>query len=163
MAHAIEFDARALRPTPEQKVAAGTAESADALVEALELLRELHEHKVLHTLVRVVQGGEGLAFHALEIFNEPGSVRAVRNLLELVKALGSIEPEALGAVTGALNKGVREGARRVGAGERAGLGELLSLARDPDVGLALGAMIGVLRGFGQALRESQSTPPGTHP
>ncbi|MFC4638212.1 DUF1641 domain-containing protein [Deinococcus hohokamensis] len=162
MARAIEFDARTLRPTAEEKVAAGTAQSADALVEALELLRELHEHKVLHTLVRVVQGSEGLAFHALEVLNEPGSVRAVRNLLELVKALGSIEPAALATVTGALGQGMREGARRVEAGERAGLGELLSLARDPDVGLALGAVIGVLRGFGQALREGQPTPAVPH-
>ena len=162
MAKPIEYDARQLLPTPEQRVAASTAESAAALEEALELLRELHEHKVLHTLVRVVRGGEGLAFHGLEILNEPVSVRAVRNTLELVKALGSIEPEALSSVTNALGQGVREGARRVEAGERAGLGELLALARDPDVGLALGALIGVLRGFGKALREGQATPRVPH-
>lgn len=162
MAKPIEYDARQLLPTAEERVAAGTAESADALVEALELLRELHEHKVLHTLVRVVRGGEGLAFQGLEILNEPASVRAVRNLLELVKALGSIEPQALSTVTHALGEGVREGARRVEANERVGLGELLSLARDPDVALALGALVGVLRGFGKALREGSSTPRVPH-
>ncbi|MFC4456179.1 DUF1641 domain-containing protein [Deinococcus sonorensis] len=162
MARPIEFDPRTLLPTPSERVSAGTADSADALLEALELLRVLHEHRVLHTLVRVVQGGEGLAAHALDILNEPASVRALRNLLELVRALGGIEPEALSVVTGALARGVREGARRVEAGERAGLGELLSLARDPDVGLALGAFLGVLRGFGQGLREGQSTPGVPH-
>ncbi|SMB79214.1 DUF1641 domain-containing protein [Deinococcus hopiensis] len=155
MAKPLNFDAHTLLPTAEERVAQGTVQSADALVEALELLRALHEHRVLHTLVRLVQGGEGLASQALEVLNEPGSVRALRNGLEGVKLLGSVEPEALEAVTGALADGVREGARRVRGGERAGLGELLSLARDPDVGLALGALVGVLRGFGRGLRERQ--------
>ncbi|MFD1733508.1 DUF1641 domain-containing protein [Deinococcus malanensis] len=86
-------------------------------------------------------------------------------MLELVKVLGSVEPEALTSVTGALSDGLKEGARRVQAGERAGLGELLSLARDPDVGLALGALVGVLRGFGKSLRErsAEGSPPhGPH-
>ena len=152
MAKPIQFDPRTLHPTPEQRLAGGTQESADALLEALELLRELHEHKVLHTLIRLVQGGDKAGVQLLEILNEPGSVRAVRNVLELVQVLGNIEPQALRTVSGALADGMREGARRVEAGERAGIGELLSLARDPDVGLALGALIGVLRGFGRSLR-----------
>ncbi|MFC5849687.1 DUF1641 domain-containing protein [Deinococcus petrolearius] len=156
MAKAIDFDARTLLPTPEERLAAGTGESADALLEALALLRVLHEHRVLHTAVRLVQGGNGLAFHALEILNEPGSVRALRNVLEAVKVVGSVEPEALNTVTGALADGVREGARRVKAGERAGVGDLLALARNPDIGLALGALVGVLSGFGQGLREREA-------
>ncbi|GAA5513887.1 hypothetical protein Dcar01_02636 [Deinococcus carri] len=156
MAKPLEFDVRTLLPTPEERLAESTAESADAMGEALELLRVLHEHKVLQTLVRVVQGGEGLTSHALDILNEPGSVRAVRNALEAVKVLGRIEPEALETVTGALSDGLQEGARRVREGERAGLGELLALVRDPDVGLALGALVGVLRGFGRGLREREA-------
>ncbi|TDE85215.1 MULTISPECIES: DUF1641 domain-containing protein [Deinococcus] len=156
MAKSLEFDVRTLLPTPEERLAESAAESTDALVEALALLRVLHEHRVLHTLVRVVQGGEGLASHALNLLNEPGSVRAIRNALDAVKLLGSLEPETLETVTGALADGLREGARRVRAGERAGLGELLSLARDPDVGLALGALLGVLRGFGRGLREREA-------
>lgn len=156
MAKAIDFDPGTLLPTPGERVAAGTAESADALLEALELLRVLHEHRVLHTLVRVVRGGEGLAFHALEALNEPGSVRALRNALDAVKLLGNVEPGTLETVTGALSDGLREGARRVREGERAGLGELLALVRDPDVGLALGALVGVLRGFGRGLREREA-------
>lgn len=159
MARPLDFDARTLLPTPEERVAAGTAESADALLEALALLRILHEHRVLHTAVRLVEGGNGLAFHALEVLNEPGSVRALRNVLEAVKVVGSIEPEALSTVTGALADGLREGARRVNAGERAGVGDLLALARNPDIGLALGALVGVLAGFGQGLREREAHGP----
>ncbi|MBB5233991.1 DUF1641 domain-containing protein [Deinococcus budaensis] len=165
MAKAIDFDARSLRPTLQEQVAAGTAQSADALLEALALLRELHQHKVLHTLLRAVQGGEGLSVQALEVLNEPGSVRALRNLLELVKLLGSIEPEAISTVSGALADGVRAGAERVRQREPIGLGELLSLSRDPDLGLALGALVDVLRGFGRGLREREAhgnPPPVPH-
>lgn len=118
MAKPLEFDVRTLLPTPEERLAESTAESTDALVEALALLRVLHEHRVLHTLVRVVQGGEGLASHTLEILNEPGSVRAIRNALDALKLLGSLEPETLETVTGALADGLREGARRVRTGEQ---------------------------------------------
>lgn len=156
MARRLEFDPRSLHPSGPEKVAGEVAESADALVEALELLRELHEHRVLHTLLRLVQGGEGLTRQALEALNEPGGVRAIRNGLEGLKLLGSIDPEALSVVMGALAGGLQEGARRVRTGERAGVGELLSLARDPDVGLALGALVGVLRGFGRGLREHEA-------
>jgi len=162
MARPIDYDARGSLPSAEQRIATSTAQSAEALEEALALLRELHEHRVLHALVRLVRGADGLAFHGLEMLNEPGSVRAIRNLLELVKALGSIEPEALTTVTSAVAQGMREGARRVEAGERAGISDLLALSRDPDVGLALGALIGVLRGFGRALREEHTVPRVPH-
>ncbi len=160
MAEPLEFDVKALLPGPQARIEAGAADSADALLSALALLRELHEHRVLETLTRVTQGGEGLAFHALQILNEPGSVRALRNLLELVKVLGSVDPDTLGHVSGALADGVREGARRMAAGERAGVGELLGVARDPDVGLALGALVGLLRTFARSLhaRQAQGDP-----
>lgn len=165
MAKATEFDARTLLPTPGERVTAGTAQSADALLETLELLRELHERRVLQTLLRVVQGGEGLSVQALEVLNEPGSVRAIRNLLEVVKLLGSIEPEAIRTVSGALADGVRAGAERVRQREQIGMKELLSLSRDPDLGLALGALVDVLRGFGRGLREREAygnMPPVPH-
>ncbi|WP_104991815.1 DUF1641 domain-containing protein [Deinococcus sp. NW-56] len=165
MAKAIDFDARTLLPTPEERLATGTAGGADALLEAIELLQVLHERKVLHTLTRVVEGGGGLAFHALEVLNEPGSVRAIRNLLELVKLLGSIEPEAITTVSGALADGIRAGAQRVQHRQQIGMKELLTLSRDPDLGLALGALVDVLRGFGRGLREREeygNTPPVPH-
>lgn len=100
MAKPLNFDAHTLLPTAEERVAQGTVQSADALVEALELLRALHEHRVLHTLVRLVQGGEGLASQALEVLNEPGSVRALRNGLEGVKPAGERRTRSAGSGNG---------------------------------------------------------------
>lgn len=153
MAEPLDFDPRTLLPTPRERLDAGAEEGADALLEALDLLRELHERRVLSTLVRLVQGGEGLTTSLLDTLNGPASVRALRNAIELVTVLGSVDPDDLRALGGALADGVKEGARRAREGERAGLADLLALSRDPDVGLALGALVGLLRGLGRGLRE----------
>ncbi|PYE51942.1 DUF1641 domain-containing protein [Deinococcus yavapaiensis] len=153
MAKSLKFDAAALQATPRERLEEETHLSADALLDALNLVRALHEHRVLDTTARLVQGGAGLSHEVLELLNQPGGVRALRNLLEFAKLLGSVEPDEVGAFTGALADGLRAGANRVRSGQPIGTRELLSLTRDPDVGLALGVVADVLKGVGRGLRE----------
>ena len=153
MAKSLKFDAATLRATPEERLEEETRLSADALLDTLKLLRALHEHRVLDTTTRLVRGGEGLSHEILELLNQPGGVRALRNLLEFAKLLGSVEPDEVGALTGALADGLRAGTTRVRSGQPIGTRELLSMTRDPDVGLALGVIADVLKGVGRGLRE----------
>lgn len=153
MAKSLNLDPSVLQPTPQEQLERETHLSADALGDALKLLRALHEHRVLDTTTRLVRGGEGLSHEVLELLNQPGGVRALRNVLEFAKLLGSVEPDEVGALTGALADGLRAGATRVRGGQPIGTRELLSLTRDPDVGLALGVIADVLKGFGRSLRE----------
>ena len=140
---------------PAEKLADAQNDSNDALLEGLELLRELHAAGVLETLVKLIRGGEGLAGKALNILEGDSSTRLIRNVLELARTASELDPEALGTLGKAANAGVSEGAKRVQQGEGVGLGELLGLLRDRDVQVALGALFGTLKGFGRSLRDSR--------
>lgn len=141
--------------TPEEKLAAAQNDSNDALLEGLELLRELHEAGVLETLVKLIRGGEGLAGKALHILEGDSSTRLIRNVLELTRTASEIDPDALGTLGKAATAGLSEGAKRVKRGDGVGLGEVLGLLKDRDVQVALGALFGTLKGFGRALRDAR--------
>ncbi|ADV66975.1 DUF1641 domain-containing protein [Deinococcus maricopensis] len=142
-------------PTDAERVQSGVEGNADALLDALKLLQALHEHGVLRTTTDVVRGGSGLVTETLRALESEASTRALRNAAELVRGLGTLDPREVSQLGQALAGGVREGARRAARGDGVGLGELLGLLRDRDVQLALGALFGLLQGFGRALRDAR--------
>ncbi|WP_407542856.1 DUF1641 domain-containing protein (plasmid) [Deinococcus radiomollis] len=153
MARSLTYEPRL--PTAAERLEDGVAQHADALLEALELLEVLHGHRLTEGLTNVVRGGSALTGHALSALNEPGAVRTIRSVLELLRTFGGVDPVAFQTVLGALSDGVQEGARRVREKERVSTLELLGLLRDDDVNLALSALVGTLRGLGRGLRERQ--------
>ena len=152
MAQRLEYTPRVR--TAEEKLAEAQADSNEALLEGLKLLRGLHETGVLETLVKLVRGGEGLLGGTLRVLEGDSSTRLTRNVLELVRTASEIDPEAVGSLGRAVNAGLIEGAKRVRKGDGIGLGELLGLLKDRDVQVALGALFGTLKGFGRSLRDS---------
>lgn len=159
MAKPLNFTPRI--PTPEERLQSAVHDSGPALEESLQLLRELHEHGVLELLVKVTRGGEGLTASLLQLLGGQSGVTALRNLSELGKTAAAVDPRELAALGQALAVGLSEGARHVASGRGVGLGELAGLLRDRDVQLALGAIFGVLKGAGRALRESRGETQGT--
>jgi uncharacterized protein YjgD (DUF1641 family) len=153
MAQRLEYVPRVW--TAEEKLAEAQADSNEALLESLKLLRELHEAGVLDTLTKLVRGGEGLLGKTLHLLEGDSATRLLRNVLELGKTLSELDPDAVGSLGRAANVGVTEGAKRVQKGEGVGLGELMGLLRDRDVQVALGALFGTLKGFGRSLRDSR--------
>lgn len=77
-------------------------EHADALLDAYELLQQLHETGTLDTLRGLLGAGDQVVRHAVGMATQPESVRAIRNLLVLSKVLGSIEPEVLTQILGGI-------------------------------------------------------------
>jgi uncharacterized protein YjgD (DUF1641 family) len=141
-------------PSPKQQIESAQEDSAEALTEALKLLRELHEAGVLNTVYKLTKGGGGLSSAVFGALGEDGSLTAIRNFVELTKTFGTLEPQALGQLGNAVEAGIREGARNVAQGKGVGLTDLLKLLADRDVQIALGAVFGVLKGAGRALREA---------
>lgn len=141
-------------PTPQQQLADAGAQNADALRAGVELLGSLHEHGVLDLLDKLVRGGSGLTGQTLHLLEGEGATRLIRTVLEAGRTLADLDPRDVGTLGRALNAGVTEGARRAAGAEKVGPVELLGLLRDPDVQVALAALFGTLKGFGQALRTS---------
>ncbi|GHF94242.1 hypothetical protein GCM10017783_02820 [Deinococcus piscis] len=151
MAKAIEYTPHP--PTPAEKLGAATAQAEPALAEALELLTELHQRGGLDLALKLLRGSEGLTAAALDKVTGETGTNVIRNVVELGKLAGSLDPAELQVLLGALSGGVREAARSVEAGERVTPAGALRQLADPDVQLALGAVFGLLRGMGAGLRQ----------
>lgn len=159
MAKPLEFTPRT--PTPQEQLHTEVADSTEALLAGLHLLRQLHEHGVLDVAQKTVRGGEGLTASLLHILGGQSSTTLIRNVTELGKTLSELDPGEVSGLGHAVTVGVQEGARHVAAGKGIGLGELLGLLKDRDVQVALGAIFALLKGAGRALREANEAVPQT--
>ncbi|AWT35467.1 hypothetical protein GCM10008956_08670 [Deinococcus arenae] len=159
MAKPLEFTPRT--PTPQEQLHTEVADSTEALLAGLHLLRQLHEHGVLDVAQKTVRGGEGLTASLLHILGGQSSTALLRNVTELGKTLSELDPGEVSVLGHAVTVGVHEGARHVAAGKGIGLGELLGLLKDRDVQVALGAIFALLKGAGRALREANEEVPQT--
>lgn len=153
MAKAIEYTPYV--PTPAERLGAATAQAEPALAEALELLTELHQRGGLDLALKLLRGSEGLTAAALDKVTGETGTNIIRNVVELGKLAGSLDPAELEVLLGALSGGVRQAARSIEAGERVTPAGALRQLADPDVQLALGAVFGLLRGMGSALRQAR--------
>lgn len=80
------------------------AEHAEALLDAYELLQELHDRRVLETARGVLSASDQLAESATRAAESPQSVAALRNLIIIAKMLGSMNPELVQCFANATNQ-----------------------------------------------------------
>jgi uncharacterized protein YjgD (DUF1641 family) len=77
-------------------------EHAEAVLAAYEVLQSMHDHGVLELMRGTLGGGDKILAQVVGVASGPEAIRATRNLLLLVKALGEIEPSLLSDVTRAV-------------------------------------------------------------
>ena len=77
-------------------------EHAEAVLAAYEVLQAMHDHGMLELMRGTLGGGEKILGQVVAVASGPEAIRATRNLLLLVKALGEIEPSLLSDVTRAI-------------------------------------------------------------
>src|SRR5580765_7074512 len=83
-------------------------EHGEAVLAAYEVLQGLHDQGVLELMRGMVGGRDKILEQVVALASGPESIRASRNLLLLVKALGEIEPALLSDVTRALPKALSQ-------------------------------------------------------
>src|SRR5262249_4838983 len=139
-----ELTAR-LRDAPE--------EHAEALLAGYEVLQGLHDRGVLEFLRGALGSGDELAELAVNAAKAPESVRAVRNFLLLVNALGAIDPALLSDVTRAVPVGLAKACAE--KTRPPGLLKLLSTFLDRDFRRGLAAANDLFIAFGRNLIAKQ--------
>jgi uncharacterized protein YjgD (DUF1641 family) len=75
------------------RVEAAPVEHAQAVLAAYEVLQALHDRGILDLLRGALGAGDKIVESAVDAARAPESIRAMRNVLLLSKALGTIEPE----------------------------------------------------------------------
>ena len=95
----MEFPPRDPRAELQAKLDQAPIEHAEALLSGYEVLQGLHDAGALDALRGLLGSRDKVAGILVDVGKSPGSVRVIRNAVILIKALGSIDPEQLDALT----------------------------------------------------------------
>lgn len=145
----VQLPAHDPRAQLAARVASAPAEHAEAVLAAFEVLQELHDRGMLELLRGALGSGNALVEIAVGAANTPESVRALRNLLLLMNALGAIEPRFLADFTRALPVALEQASAE--QARPPGLFKLLSTFFDKDFRRGLAAANDLLVAFGRNL------------
>lgn len=100
----VRLPPRDPRPQTREKIEQAPIEHAEALLDAYELLQQLHDHGILDLLRGALGAGDKLVEAAVGAASSAKSVRAIRNTVILAKMLGSINPDVLQAIANAVSE-----------------------------------------------------------
>jgi uncharacterized protein YjgD (DUF1641 family) len=133
MAQPIPLDLPPRNPRKEllDRLETAPQEHAEALLDAFDLLEELHQAGALQKLRGTLSAGDDILEHAVDAAKSPQGIRAIRNLLILGQILGSINPDLLKGIAVAV--GETMGSESKPAVEPPGLLALLSEFRQPEL------------------------------
>lgn len=115
----------------QARLEAAPLEHAEALLDSMELLEQLHKSGVLELLRGALGAGDQILNHAVNAADSPDGVRALRNLLILGKWLSSINPELLQCIATA--SAATLGSEEKPVIEPPGLFALLNQFRQPEL------------------------------
>lgn len=125
------------------------AKHAEAVLAAYEVLQSMHDHGVLEVMRGTMGGGKKILEQAVGVGSGPEAIRATRNLLLLVTALGEIEPALLSDFTRAIPKALVQA--NAEEAKPPGLFKLLSTFWNKDFRRGLAAFNDFLVVFGNNL------------
>ena len=153
MARPIPFELPPRDPRPELNVRLQQAplEHAEAVLAAYEVLQGLHDHGVLELMRGTLGGSEKILEQVVAVASGPEAIRATRNLLLLVDALGEIDPALLSDLTRAVPKALVQA--NAEESRPPGLFKLISTFRNKDFRRGLAAFNDLLMTFGRNLTE----------
>jgi len=100
--------AQGAREELKRRIDGAPLEHADAVLDAYELLQQLHDSGTLDVLRGLLGAGDQVVRHAVGIAIKPESVSLLRNVLIFSKLVGDLNPDkleaALGGVAAALEQ-----------------------------------------------------------
>lgn len=130
------------------EVLTAVAEQKEALLTMIDIVGELHKAGVLPIVQGMLKSRQEIGVIGLTQLNKSGAQRMIRNAMTAMQFFGSIDPDHLKQVVTAVGHGLEQ---MKPSEERANLWSMVGSVRDPDVMNSLGAMVGFLRGMGEAL------------
>ncbi|HBB96588.1 MAG TPA: hypothetical protein DC054_14485 [Blastocatellia bacterium] len=124
---------------------------AEAVLAAYEVLQGLHDRGVLELMRGTLGGSEKILEQVVAVASGPESIRATRNLLLLVTALGEIDPALLSDLTKAIPKALVQA--NAEESKPPGLFKLMATFWNKDFRRGLAAFNDLLVVFGRNLTE----------
>jgi uncharacterized protein YjgD (DUF1641 family) len=134
------------------------AEHAEALLDAYELLQQLHDQHVFDILRGALSASGKFVESAATAADSPGSVRAIRNAMILGKMLGSMNPDLLQCFAVAVKETLGN-ERKPPLVEPPGLLSLLSQFRQTELRRSMALINRFLNVLGQELKHRGEAGP----
>jgi uncharacterized protein YjgD (DUF1641 family) len=156
MAHPIRLDLPPADAREEltERLAAAPAEHAEALLAAYDVLQGLHDRGIFEVLRGAIGASDKLLDAVVEAGKSPEAIQGLRNFIQLIKLLGTVEPEALSVWTRVVPQAMKTMTEHR---EPIGLWRLLMQFRNPDVRRGIAAVDTLLETLGREL--SANSPP----
>lgn len=126
-------------------------EHAEALLDAYDILRLLHEKGILELVKGALGSGEKVLEILTETLEMKETVRTLRNLIILLKIVGGLDPRLLEAVQGAVNNNIARARNQ----DPPSLLKMGGRFASRDSRRALGLLAGVLEAVGQNLMTAE--------
>ncbi|MCL6627221.1 DUF1641 domain-containing protein [Alicyclobacillus shizuokensis] len=138
------------------------AADVDALAEVLRLARALHDRGLLTLAAALLEQADDVLRIVVDLVNQPGAVRGLKNLVTAAQALGAVDLEAFSRLAQGAAASVEEAkADRKALETPLGFFKLLAYLADPDVSAAIRLLLAACKGVGRALRaEAESEAEG---
>ena len=130
-----------------QRLEDAPQEHAEALLDAYDILRLLHEKGILELVKGALGSGEKVLQILTETLEMKESVRTLRNLVILLKIVGGLDPRLLEGIQSAVTNNIARARNHEPPG-------LLKVGRQfagRDSRRALGALAGIMEALGQNL------------
>ena len=149
MAKPIEFAPTAVDARSQliERLQDAPQEHAEALLDAYDILRLLHEKGILELMKGALGSGEKVLQIFTETLEMKETVRTLRNFAILTKIIGGLDPRLLEGIQAALNDNIERSKRHSPPGMLKLAGTLTSC----DGRRALGVLAGVAEAIGQHL------------
>jgi uncharacterized protein YjgD (DUF1641 family) len=127
-------------------------ENRDALLMLLDIVKELHELGLLEAVQAMLKNRHDISVIGITQLNKPGASRILKNGMNALAFLSSIEPAELEPLLKGMSNGVKYAADADKG--QIGLFGMMKSMRDPEVATSLQVMFNFLRGMGHGVRET---------
>ena len=133
----------------ERRLVAAPLQHAEAILVALDVLEEAHQQGLLDALHGLLGSRNAVLAKLAEYGKEPESINAMRNLISLIKILGSIDPEFLSRTA----KSMSDHLRHPAAAKPPSLFKLARMAVSENSRNGLYFAIGLLSSIGKSTKK----------
>ena len=125
----------------------------ESLSELLAVAQKLHEKGFLRMLSTLLDKSGDVSRAFIDWMSEPDNVRFIRNAALLYGVLKDVDSEKLRRFAFGLNKALEVASAEMEKEKKVGMVGLVKALNDPDVNRGVRAMVGLLKGLGEASRE----------
>ena len=137
------------------RLEAAPADHAEALLDAFDLLQQLHERRVFEVLRGALSASDTIVEKTSKAADSPEAIHALRNIIILGKTLGSINPDFMESIAVAATTTL--GSERNPVVEPPSLFSLLSQFRHKELRRSIALINRFLEALGNQLKLRSST------